>query len=76
MDAVLFDFRKAFDSIPHRLLLNKLTHLGLNENIVCWVANYLRSGHQIVVNGSTSGSSSVLIGIPQGSVLEPLLFLI
>jgi len=75
--AVFFVFRKAFDSIPHRPLLSKLSPLGLHESIVHWVPNYLTARHQsIAVNGATSDSTSVVSGVPQGSVLGPHHFLI
>jgi len=75
--AVFFDFGKALDSIPHRPFLSKLSQLGLHESIVHWVSNYLTARHQsVAVNGATSDSTSVVSGVPQGSVLGPLLYLI
>ncbi len=75
----VFDFRKAFDSVPHRPLLTKLSYLGLDANIVHWVANYLTSRH--ASEGCcqwdyTSDGIAVLSGVPQGSVLGPLLSII
>ena len=52
--AVFFDLRKAFDSVPHKVLMEKLQQTGLNINILAWVGNYLTSRKQmVVVNGSS-----------------------
>ena len=68
--AILFDYRKAFDSVPHQPLLDKLLNLGLDKTIFHWVENYLTLRYQkVAVNGSTSDCTAVLSGVPQGSVL-------
>ena len=74
---VFFDLRKAFDSVPHLPLLHKLKDIGLNQHTLQWIASYLFNRQQyVVMDGASSGPTSVLSGVPQGSVLEPLLFLI
>ena len=67
---VFFDFRKAFDSVPHSPLMTKLSSLELPLNIYYWINNYLSNRSQaVVVNGSQSLEAPVLSGVPQGSVL-------
>ena len=75
--AIFFDFKKAFDSVPHMPLLSKLEKIGLDPHIVMWIHNYLAERQQrVVINGMSSRSSHVLSGVPQGSILGRLLFLI
>ena len=75
--SILVDFSKAFDTVPHALLLKKLEFYGIRGIINNWFADYLRNrSHTTIVDGETSSSAKVLLGVPQGSVLGPILFLI
>jgi hypothetical protein len=72
---VFVDFRKAFDSISHPILLRNLQELGVSGNLWSWIKNYLSNRHQAtVINGQVSKSMPVKFGVPQGSVLVPILF--
>ena len=74
---VFFDFKKAFDTVPHSLLIDKLRELQLHPCVIEWISNYLTKRSQsVVINGSTSQPMTIKSGVPQGSVLGPLLFLI
>ena len=75
--AVFFDLKKAFDSIPHEALLEKIRKTGLCDAILAWITDYLTCREQkVVVSGEESQNTNVLSGVPQGSVQGPLLFLI
>ena len=76
VDVILLDFSKAFDKVPHTRLLNKLDYYGVRGNIRQWIRDFLTSRTQLVtLEGATSTTADVLSGVPQGTVLGPLLFL-
>lgn len=76
-DVIYLDFSKAFDSVPHKKLLYILQHLKLNSSTLNWITHFLSNRtQQTIVDGSLSKSAGVVSGVPQGSVLGPLLFII
>ena len=77
IDVLYLDFKKAFDSVPHQRLLLKMKAYGITDNILNWTENFLTNRKQRVkVNNCLSKEAAVLSGIPQGSILGPILFTI
>ena len=76
MDIAVLDFSKAFDTVPHNRLLTKLKHYGIAGNTLPWIREFLTNRTQrVLVEGHGSRLVSVRSGMPQGTVLGPLLFL-
>ena len=74
---ILIDLQKAFDTINHKILLDKLTHLGFAESTISWFKSYISNRSFIVnVENSYSQPGDLSCGVPQGSILGPLLFLL
>ena len=71
------DFSKAFDMVPHRRLINKLEFYGVRGPLLHWISAWLLKRQQrVTVDGETSGATPVKSGVPQGTVLGPLMFLV
>ena len=77
VDVVYLDFQKAFDTVPHARLIKKLEAYGIDGEMLSWITEYLKNRTQVVtINGESSTIGDVISGIPQGTVLGPLLFVI
>ena len=77
VDVILLDFSKAFDNVPHQRLLKKLKYYGKSNNIYSWIETWLtRRSQCVVLNGISSHPVPVQSGVPQGTVLGPLMVLL
>ena len=71
------DFRKAFDTMPHKILLQKLHHYGIRGSVYSCIKSYLTKCKQFAsINNNNSLHKPINIGVPQGCILEPLFYIV
>lgn len=76
-DVLYLDFAKAFDKVDHQMLISKLGNIGIKGKLLAWITSFLSNRTQsVIVDGVHSEPTKVISGVPQGTVLGPLLFII
>ena len=76
-DVLYLDFAKAFDKVDHHILISKLQNIGIHGKLLAWIKSFLSNRTQrVIVDGVHSEPTKVISGVPQGTVLGPLLFII